>query len=209
MSRWVTRTVQLGPRTANGGKPNEPSVERVDEHPTHLVKLAAGRPDVRVDGAAQSHCRDAHVGMTDERGDIDAQRQGFDRRNVAGRVMPGLVLLDRRVHDTPRQRLHTGEHVGAVVGVGVHGRQRAVAQDDGGDPVASRFSESWAGEDLGVVMGVHVHHSRDHPTSGGVDRLHTVGQVLADRRDPVAAHPNIGDLGCRAASVEHDPATDH
>ena len=112
--------VELVEEQLLGGHPDEAGVERLGEHLLHPPLLGLGGHDLLAGRPVQAHGRGAHVGVADERGQVGAERERLQRGDVLVRGAPALVLVDRRDHVPPRDRLDAAEQV-----AGVHAVRRA------------------------------------------------------------------------------------
>ena len=140
------------------GHPDEAGVERLGEHlaPCGLFGLV-GRY-VLAGGPVQSHGRRTHVGVPDERREVRAQRQRFQRGDVLVAVAPRLVLVDRADDVLAGNGFHAAEQVAGVGAVDVNGGQRTRPEHDRRHPVAQRLGQRRAVQHLDVVVRVDVDH---------------------------------------------------
>lgn len=195
------------------GHAEQPGVQRLVEQRRHLFQLVVGGPNRRVGGPFQSEHRGAQVRMTKQRTDIGAQRQGVDRLDVFRRRRPRPARTQRAEDVFARNRLHSAEQIGGVLGIGIDGRQRAVAQQHGGDTVAHRLAQAGVQQHFGVVVGVHVEEAGHDPFAGRLDHLGATGLVQRLGRD--GDHDTVADAQCAgerrgAGAVEpQSVANDH
>ena len=175
--RAVAVAVELVDRRVHAGHAEQAGVERLVEQLRHLVQFGVGRPDTLGGGAAQAQHRGPQVRMAKQRADIRPQRQIVKGRNVFRGRRPRLLGVQRPEHILARHRLDPAEEVGRVLGVGVDRRQRAVAQQHGGDAVPHRLAQAGIQKDLGVVVGVHVDEAGDDPLARRVDHVRAAGLV--------------------------------
>ena len=193
--RQLTRpepvAVELVPRVGHGGHAEEAGVQGVAEHRVHLRQFAARRGDVGVGGTAQPHHVGAHVGVAEHRRDVRAERARLQLGQIGRRIGPRLRTLQRTEHLRPGQRLDAAEQIGGVQRRGVHGGERAVANQHGGDAVPHRLGQPRGDEHLGVVVGVDVDEPGRHPLAGRVDHLGAAGDV--ERRRAYCHHALVAD----------------
>ena len=188
-----------------GGEPRRPCLHRLGQDPLHLRDLVGrGRALVGV-GA---HGEQAHRGVPDVGGEVEADAAALDRRQVFGEggEVPGDARLqggDVHVLDV----LQRARDQIAVLGVGGRNGEAAVAGHDRRDPVETRRGERGVPEDLGVVVGVDVDEPRGDDALAGVERAVTL-QVAAELGDAPVGDADVGAHSGRSAPVDDRTATD-
>src|SRR5690606_11708323 len=101
------------------------------------------------------------------------------------------------------------EQIGGVYRRHVHGRDRAVAHQDGGDAVAYRLLQPGTDEHLGVVVGVGVDEAGHHPAVLCIDHLgiRPDGKIVGgDGGDDAVTDTEIADDSGCAGAVEPEAA---
>ena len=110
-----------------------------------------------------------------------------------------------------RHRLDPAEQVGGVLGLRVHRRQRAVAQQQRRDAAADGLTQAGVEQHLGVVVGVHVDEAGQDPLAVGADDVRAAGLIegfSGHRGHDAVANAQRAALRAGAGAVEPQAVAD-
>ena len=204
-ARSADLAVQLVEQQLHRRHADEAGPKRLGEHPLHLGLFAARGPLAGGGRAVESHDGGPHVGVPDERGQVGAERQLLQRRDVFLARRPRLVAVDRRDDVFAGDGFDPAEQVTGLSPVDVDGRQGAGTEHHRRHSVAQRFRERRAVEHLDVVMGVDVEQAGQYPLTGGIEHPGAVGRVEflgRDGDDVAVADADVADRRGGARAVE-------
>jgi len=142
-------------------------IHRLSDDPLHRGDLVGtGRPLRRL----FAHHVLAHGRMSDERRDVDPERQSRDGIEVLGEALeapgnPGLQRLEAHAFDV----LENARDLGAIRGPGRCDSEAAITHDDRRDAVPGRGRQVRVPEDLRIVVRVDVDEAGAHDQTRAVD----------------------------------------
>jgi hypothetical protein len=152
---------------------------------------------------------------------VAERRQRCQKGQIQGRAAPlgGIQIFgealpipgDAPVQDRERNALDIDQVAHRdLARLGFAGRDAhaAIAHDDRGDAVPTRWADRRVPADLRVVMGVRVDEAGGDDEAGGVDRLCRAVADSADIGNPAAHDSDIGAASRGAGAVDNSSALD-
>ncbi len=163
-----------------------------------------------VDGAAEAEHARAQVRVAEEGGDVGPERMLREEVDVLARRRPALALAQAAAAPAPRgtdsTRVNRSEQSSGSERIVLIEQLPTVTVVT---PCRIDSVKRGRGEELGVVVRVHVEEPGHHPGAARVDACAPAGErPLADRRHAPVRDGDVAQHAGRAGAVEEEPVLD-